>query len=79
MFIYLHHYFLDARTFKNPSSLTTEKSFLERDNYEKELGLAVTNGEDPFGEDFTDVANNEIIDVFCDGDLVARFIVINYK
>jgi hypothetical protein len=43
---------------------------LERDNFESELG---GTNEDPFGEDFTEIANHEIIDVFGEGDLVARF------
>uniref|UniRef100_A0A915P093 Rho GTPase-activating protein 1-like protein n=1 Tax=Meloidogyne floridensis TaxID=298350 RepID=A0A915P093_9BILA len=50
-----------------------QKSFLERDNFENELGPSGVN-EDPFGENFTDMASNEIIDVFGEGDFAARFV-----
>lgn len=46
------------------------KSFLERDNFEKELG---SNSEDPFGEDFSQIAQHEIVDVFAEGDLGGRY------
>ncbi|CAK5083914.1 unnamed protein product [Meloidogyne enterolobii] len=54
-----------------------QKSFLERDNFENELGPSGVN-EDPFGENFTDMASNEIIDVFGDGDFSARPVVVFY-
>uniref|UniRef100_A0A1I8B1F9 Rho GTPase-activating protein 1 n=1 Tax=Meloidogyne hapla TaxID=6305 RepID=A0A1I8B1F9_MELHA len=50
-----------------------QKSFLERDNFENELGPSGVN-EDPFGENFADMASNEIIDVFGEGDFSARFV-----
>uniref|UniRef100_A0A915LUY0 Uncharacterized protein n=1 Tax=Meloidogyne javanica TaxID=6303 RepID=A0A915LUY0_MELJA len=54
-----------------------QKSFLERDNFENELGPSGVN-EDPFGENFTDMASNEIIDVFGEGDFAARPVVVFY-
>jgi hypothetical protein len=53
-----------------------QKSFLERDNFEKELGPNGVN-EDPFGENFADMASSEIIDVFGEGDFAARLISIS--
>lgn len=67
--------FNEAPAFKKENDLHIEKSFLERDNFESEFG---DTAGDPFGENFTDVANNEIIDLFCEGDLVARPIVVLY-
>lgn len=49
----------------------SDKSFLERDNFESELGA--TTLDDPFSEDFSDISTHDIIDVFCEGDLVGRF------
>lgn len=54
-----------------------QKSFLERDNFENELGPSGVN-EDPFGENFADMASNEIIDVFGEGDFSARPVVVFY-
>lgn len=47
------------------------KSFLERDNFENELG---SNSEDPFGENFSQISQHEIVDVFAEGDLAGRFV-----
>lgn len=50
--------------------------YLERDDFEQELG---TSGlEDPFSEDFSDIARHGIVDVIGEGDLVARPIILIY-
>ncbi|KAF7633442.1 hypothetical protein Mgra_00007129 [Meloidogyne graminicola] len=54
-----------------------QKSFLERDNFEYELGPSGGN-EDPFGENFADMASFEIIDVFGEGDFSARPVIVFY-
>ncbi|VDN50611.1 unnamed protein product [Dracunculus medinensis] len=51
------------------------QSFLERDNFEKELGYA---DDDPFAEDFSDISQHDIITVIADGDRVARPILVIY-
>ncbi|KAL3116153.1 hypothetical protein niasHT_004558 [Heterodera trifolii] len=63
-------------SFKNMPSTEMTKSFLERDNFESELGA--TQQDDPFGEDFCDISSNEIIDVFADGDLAGRPVIVFY-
>uniref|UniRef100_A0AC34R2F1 CRAL-TRIO domain-containing protein n=1 Tax=Panagrolaimus sp. JU765 TaxID=591449 RepID=A0AC34R2F1_9BILA len=53
-----------------------DHQFLERDDFEQELG---TSGlEDPFSENFSDIARHGIVDVIADGDLVARPIILVY-
>lgn len=49
------------------------QSFLERDNFEKELGYA---DDDPFAEDFSDISQHDIITVIADGDRVARLEIL---
>lgn len=49
--------------------MRSQKSFLERDNFETELGTA---NDDPFAENFAEIENNDIIDVFGE-DVIARF------
>uniref|UniRef100_A0A0R3RT28 Rho GTPase-activating protein 1 n=1 Tax=Elaeophora elaphi TaxID=1147741 RepID=A0A0R3RT28_9BILA len=56
-------------------SILTTSSFLERDNFEKELGCSA---DDPFAEDFTNINQHEIVNVIADGDWVGRPIVIVY-
>ncbi|MFH4977095.1 hypothetical protein AB6A40_003804 [Gnathostoma spinigerum] len=61
-------------------SLTTtgdamQRSFLERDNFEKELGCSA---DDPFSEDFSSISRYDIVDVIADGDRVGRPIIIIY-
>ncbi|CAG9534240.1 unnamed protein product [Cercopithifilaria johnstoni] len=56
-------------------SILTTSSFLERDNFEKELGCSA---DDPFAEDFTDISQHEIVNVIADGDWVGRPIVVVY-
>ncbi|OZC06015.1 hypothetical protein X798_07001, partial [Onchocerca flexuosa] len=51
----------------DPADITF--SFLERDNFEKELGCSV---DDPFAEDFTDISQHEIVNEL-DGE---KFIVV---
>lgn len=51
------------------------RSFLERDNFENELGIEV---DDPFGEDFNDIHCHEIVNVVGEGDLVGRPVVMVY-
>uniref|UniRef100_A0A914I5Q7 Rho-GAP domain-containing protein n=1 Tax=Globodera rostochiensis TaxID=31243 RepID=A0A914I5Q7_GLORO len=66
----------DVHSLKNASAVDMTKSFLERDNFESELGT--TQQDDPFGEDFGDISSGEIIDVFADGDLAGRPVVVFY-
>ncbi|KAL3993776.1 Divergent CRAL/TRIO domain family protein [Acanthocheilonema viteae] len=56
-------------------SVTITSSFLERDNFEKELGCSA---DDPFAEDFIDISQHEIVNVIADGDWVGRPIVVVY-
>uniref|UniRef100_A0A915DYM2 Rho-GAP domain-containing protein n=1 Tax=Ditylenchus dipsaci TaxID=166011 RepID=A0A915DYM2_9BILA len=65
---------VDMRSMKESSS--NAKSFLERDNFENELGS--TSLDDPFGEDFTDISKHEIVDVFGEGDLAGRPVIVIY-
>ncbi|KAI1718430.1 rhoGAP domain-containing protein [Ditylenchus destructor] len=65
---------VDPRAMKNTGP-TAQKSFLERDNFENELGSAA---EDPFGEDFSDISKHEIVDVFGEGDLAGRPVIVIY-
>ncbi|CAD5215403.1 unnamed protein product [Bursaphelenchus xylophilus] len=51
------------------------RSFLERDNFENELGIEV---DDPFGEDFGDIHRHEIVSVIGEGDLVSRPVIMIY-
>uniref|UniRef100_A0A7E4V4V0 Rho GTPase-activating protein 68F n=1 Tax=Panagrellus redivivus TaxID=6233 RepID=A0A7E4V4V0_PANRE len=53
-----------------------DHSFLERDNFEEELGNG--NFDDPFSESFADIARHQIVDVIAEGDLVARPIILIY-
>uniref|UniRef100_A0A915Q3J3 Rho-GAP domain-containing protein n=1 Tax=Setaria digitata TaxID=48799 RepID=A0A915Q3J3_9BILA len=53
----------------DPNLITS--SFLERDNFEKELGCLA---DDPFAEDFSDISQHEIVNVVADGDWVGRFL-----
>jgi hypothetical protein len=46
--------FLDLKINDEPAA----RSFLERDNFEHELG---STAEDPFAEDFHDIARHEIV------------------
>lgn len=50
-------------------------SFLERDNFEKELGYSA---DDPFAEDFSDMTQYDIVNVIADGDRVGRPIIVIY-
>uniref|UniRef100_F1L440 Rho GTPase-activating protein 1 n=1 Tax=Ascaris suum TaxID=6253 RepID=F1L440_ASCSU len=54
---------------------SSSRSFLERDNFENELGLTV---DDPFAEDFTDMSQQDIVNVIADGDRVGRPIIVIY-
>ena len=47
-----------------------QHQFLESENFEHELGT--TGLEDPFSENFSDIARYNIVDIIADGDLVAR-------
>uniref|UniRef100_A0A0N5AG04 Rho GTPase-activating protein 1 n=1 Tax=Syphacia muris TaxID=451379 RepID=A0A0N5AG04_9BILA len=62
----LYKYVLD-------SELT--RSYLERDNFEKEWGCSA---DDPFAEDFTDISQHDIVEVIADGDRVGRPIIVVY-
>lgn len=53
------------------STMPGKKSYLERDNFADELGNH--SADDPFGEDYSDIAKHGIVDVFSEGDLVGRF------
>ncbi|PIO54268.1 RhoGAP domain protein, partial [Teladorsagia circumcincta] len=50
------------------SGVPPSRSFLERLDYESELGTV-----DPFEEDFSTIARYEIVEVIADGDRVGRF------
>ncbi|KAI6196886.1 Rho GTPase-activating protein 1 [Aphelenchoides besseyi] len=54
----------------------TTRSFLESENFERELGSAID--EDPFAEDFSEIARYEIVNVIGEGDLAGRPIVVFY-
>uniref|UniRef100_A0A915BC22 CRAL-TRIO domain-containing protein n=3 Tax=Parascaris TaxID=6254 RepID=A0A915BC22_PARUN len=54
---------------------SSPRSFLERDNFENELGLIA---DDPFAEDFTDMSQHDIVNVIADGDRVGRPIIVIY-
>ncbi|VIO94028.1 RhoGAP domain containing protein [Brugia malayi] len=56
-------------------TILTTSSFLERDNFEKELGCSA---DDPFAEDFSNISQHEIVNVIADGDWVGRPIVVIY-
>uniref|UniRef100_A0A1I7WWA8 CRAL-TRIO domain-containing protein n=1 Tax=Heterorhabditis bacteriophora TaxID=37862 RepID=A0A1I7WWA8_HETBA len=49
------------------------RSFLEREDFESELGSV-----DPFEEDFTSISMHNIVEVIADGDRVGRPIVVIY-
>lgn len=51
------------------------RSYLERDNFEKEWGCSA---DDPFAEDFTDISQHDIVEVIADGDRVGRPIIVVY-
>uniref|UniRef100_A0A914WVH4 Rho GTPase activating protein 1 n=1 Tax=Plectus sambesii TaxID=2011161 RepID=A0A914WVH4_9BILA len=51
-----------------------DRSYLERDNFENELGSPADN---PFAEDFTDISKHEIVDVVGD-DRAGRPIIVVY-
>ncbi|VDN21558.1 unnamed protein product [Cylicostephanus goldi] len=55
------------------SGVPPSRSFLERSDYESELGTV-----DPFEEDFTSIATHEIVEVIADGDRVGRPIIVFY-
>ncbi|KJH45828.1 RhoGAP domain protein [Dictyocaulus viviparus] len=55
------------------SALPQSRSFLERLDYESELGIT-----DPFEEDFSEIASHEIVEVIADGDCVGRPIIVIY-
>ncbi|KHJ89425.1 RhoGAP domain protein [Oesophagostomum dentatum] len=55
------------------SGVPPSRSFLERSDYESELGTV-----DPFEEDFTSIATHEIVEVIADGDRVGRPIIVIY-
>ncbi len=50
------------------------KNFIERDDFENELG---SPSEDPLAEDFTDISTHEIVDVVGD-DKAGRPVVVVY-
>lgn len=47
------------------------RSFLEREDFESELGAV-----DPFSEDFSDISHYDIVEVIADGDRVARYVFL---
>ncbi|KAH7727112.1 RhoGAP domain-containing protein [Aphelenchoides avenae] len=51
------------------------KSYLERDNFENELGSAA---DDPFAENFGDISKHNVVDVVAEGDFVGRPVVVIY-
>uniref|UniRef100_A0A914Y2H9 CRAL-TRIO domain-containing protein n=1 Tax=Panagrolaimus superbus TaxID=310955 RepID=A0A914Y2H9_9BILA len=53
-----------------------QHQFLESENFEQELGT--TGLEDPFSENFSDIARHNIVEVHSQGDLVARPIIVVY-
>ncbi|KAK6055580.1 hypothetical protein COOONC_06914, partial [Cooperia oncophora] len=55
------------------SGIPPSRSFLERLDYESELGTV-----DPFEEDFSAIARYEIVEVIADGDRVGRPIIVIY-
>ncbi|XGW12082.1 hypothetical protein V3C99_013061 [Haemonchus contortus] len=55
------------------SGVPPSRSFLERLDYESELGSV-----DPFEEDFSTIATHEIVEVIADGDRVGRPIIVIY-
>lgn len=55
------------------SGVPPSRSFLERLDYESELGAV-----DPFEEDFSAIATHEIVEVIADGDRVGRPIIVIY-
>ncbi|KAE9416854.1 hypothetical protein Angca_006565, partial [Angiostrongylus cantonensis] len=55
------------------TTIIPSRSFLERLDYESELGTV-----DPFEEDFSAIASHEIVEVIADGDRVARPIIVIY-
>ncbi|VDO27454.1 unnamed protein product [Haemonchus placei] len=55
------------------SGVPPSRSFLERLDYESELGTV-----DPFEEDFSTIATHEIVEVIADGDRVGRPIIVIY-
>ncbi|CAD5210932.1 unnamed protein product [Bursaphelenchus okinawaensis] len=52
-----------------------QRSFLERDNFENELGI---QADDPFGEDFSDIHQLEVVSVIAEGDFVSRPVIMIY-
>ncbi|CAJ0573504.1 unnamed protein product, partial [Mesorhabditis spiculigera] len=56
-----------------PDGIPHSRSFLEREDFESELGSV-----DPFSEDFSEISSFEIVEVVGDGDAAARPIVIIY-
>ncbi|KAK0394465.1 hypothetical protein QR680_000753 [Steinernema hermaphroditum] len=50
------------------------RSFLERDNFENEIGTV--GPDDPFAEDFSDISHHNIVEVIADGDRVGRPIIV---
>uniref|UniRef100_A0A1I7YEW9 Rho GTPase-activating protein 1 n=1 Tax=Steinernema glaseri TaxID=37863 RepID=A0A1I7YEW9_9BILA len=57
----------------DPSNVMN-RSFLERDNFENEIGTV--GPDDPFAEDFSDISHLNIVEVIADGDRVGRPIIV---
>lgn len=51
----------------NLDGIPHSRSFLEREDFESELGSV-----DPFAEDFSEIAKHDIVELVADGDRVAR-------
>ncbi|VDN06184.1 unnamed protein product [Thelazia callipaeda] len=66
---------LDEETICKFDIMKSVSSFLERDDFEEELGCLA---DDPFAENFTDISQHEIVNVIADGDWVGRPIVVIY-
>lgn len=64
--------FSEELVLADPELIT--RSFLERDNFETELGCSA---DDPFAEDFSDISRHQIVNVIADGDWVGRFVISN--
>ncbi|TMS32143.1 hypothetical protein L596_000026 [Steinernema carpocapsae] len=50
------------------------RSYLERDNFENEIGTV--GSDDPFAEDFSVISQHSIVEVIADGDRVGRPIIV---
>ncbi|CAJ0957448.1 unnamed protein product, partial [Mesorhabditis belari] len=57
----------------NLDGIPHSRSFLEREDFESELGSV-----DPFAEDFSEIAKHDIVELVADGDRVARPIIVVY-